>query len=120
MYTNNDFPFLLALSNILHETETDITVINNKNGLDVKRTPIIHINQNDALKYLINDGDLIEIETEKLRIKGMASLDYPHEGLISTGLLFGSMVNDIQNDPAERSIVNNKSESLISAKLLKL
>ena len=50
----------------------------------------------------------------------MASLDYPHEGLISTGLLFGSMVNDIQNDPAERSIVNNKSESLISAKLLKL
>lgn len=120
MHINNDFPFLLALSNILHDTENDITVINNKHSRDINRTPIIHINHDDAVKQFINDGDFIEIITEKLKIKGKASLDYPHQGLISTQLLFGSMINDHDNGTSERRLVNNKSESLISAKLLKL
>ena len=117
---NNEFPFLLALSNILYDNQNDLKVDNSNGNRQIKRNPTIHINLNDASKYSINNGDLIQVETEKMKISGLASLDYPHEGLIAASLLFGARISEFENDSNEKSMINTTTDSLILAKLTKI
>ena len=120
VYTHNEFPFLLALSNILHDNDNGLQILNNEGKRDIKTNPIIHINNNDASKYSIADGDLIEVETQRMKILGSAAVDYPHEGLISASLLFGARISDFEYGSNEREMINTISDELLFAKLTKV
>ena len=55
-----------------------------------------------------------------MKISGLASLDYPHEGLIAASLLFGARISEFENDSNEKSMINTTTDSLILAKLTKI
>ena len=86
----------------MHDNDNGLQILNNEGKRDNKTNPIIHINNNDASKYSIADGDLIEVETQRMKILGSAAVDYPHEGLISASLLFGARSTDFEYGSNER------------------
>lgn len=118
IYENNDFPLLLSLSYILHDSDVDTKVVNN-NGREIIRTPLIHINKNDALKYQISNGDTIVISAEGLEITGKVIIDGNLSGVISTNLLFGESISNVEKGSDLRGLINLNSQKLISAKIEK-
>ena len=118
IYENNDFPLLLSLSYILHDSDVDTKVVNN-NGREIIRTPLIHINKNDALKYQISNGDTIVISAEGLEITGNVIIDGNLSGVISTNLLFGESISNLEKGSDLRGLINLNSQKLISAKIEK-
>ena len=55
-----------------------------------------------------------------MKILGSAAVDYPHEGLISTSLLFGARISDFEYGSNEREMINTISDELLFAKLTKV
>ena len=63
----------------------------------IVRKEILEINQEDARELGVSEGDWVEALTPRGRIGGVARLSGPQRRLVSTTMLFGQLITDLES-----------------------
>ena len=119
-HDDSDFPFVLAWGRVLHQPEREVEV-SRDNGLNsITRQEVIELHEDDARGLGVRDGDLIEIVSERSRMKGKASLSGPQQGVVSTTTLFGELISELEASTAADPMLKVPRLPLIPARIERL
>ena len=99
-HDNPDYPFLLAMGRVLHQPERDMEIVKVDGRNTIVRKDILEIHQEDARELGVSEGDWMEALTPGGRIGGVARLSSPQRGLISTTMLFGQLISELEASEA--------------------
>ena len=94
---DSDHPFILATGRVLHQPERDLEIVKVNNKNTIVRNEIMEIHADDAIGLGIEEGDWIEAISQEGRISGIAQLSSPQKGMISTTILFGQMITELDD-----------------------
>ena len=90
-HDNEEFPYLLAMGRVLHDSGREMSVDKVDRYNVIKRDEIVEINREDASELGISDGQLVDIVSYSEKLRGIASLTSSLPGVISTTSLFGQL-----------------------------
>ena len=94
-HSDGNYPFLLAKGRLLHEADRTMDIGDTGRRNVIRRDEILELHPDDARDLGISDGEWIELVSARERTRGIAQLSSPHKGLISTTVLFGQLVSDL-------------------------
>ncbi len=99
-----EYPFLLAHGRVLHDPDRDAGIAEVRGRNRITRAEFIALHPDDARQAGVSDGDWVEVETARERIRGIAQLSGGHRGVVSVTTLFGEVILDMEasrhHDPA--------------------
>ena len=99
-----EHPFLLVPGRVLLQNHRDIEIIKGKRNR-IQRQEWVELNASDAAAWSIDEGDEVEVLTQRGDLTGLARLvDSVPSGVVAVTSLFGQLALDIQDskdpDPA--------------------
>ena len=94
-HDDKEFPYLLAMGRVLHDSGREMSVDKVNKYNVIKRDEIVEINREDATELGISDGQLVDIVSYSQKLRGIASLTGSHPGIISTTALFGQLAIEL-------------------------
>ena len=92
-----DFPFILARGRILHDAEEQMTVEKVGKHNVIRRDEIIEMHQQDGEMLGVREGEWVEVVSARETIRGITRFSAPFRGLISTTMLFGNRMTEIES-----------------------
>ncbi len=103
---NAEHPFLLASGRVLHQPDRETEVVRSGDMNYLKRPLNVEIHPEDAKELSIEEGDTVEIlggEGGEHSV-GIATLTFPHRGILGVTTLFADLASGMQDsdeiDPA--------------------
>ncbi len=119
-HKNEQYPLLLAHGRVLNQPEREMTISQVEARNRIQRQDIIELHPNDAASLKIEEGDWVEMETERSAIQGTAQLSGVNPGIISITTLFGQMVVHLEADTSPDPMMRVPTLPLEPAKLTKI
>ena len=95
-HDDSDYPFLMAMGRVLHQPERDMEILKVGGRNTIVRKEILEIHQEDARELGVSEGDWVEALTSHGRIGGVARLSGPQRRLVSTTMLFGQLITELE------------------------
>ena len=94
---DEELPFVLAKGRLLHQGDRrmEIELVGKRNI--IQRDETIELHEEDALELGISEGDRVEVASARETLAGVARLNGPHRGLVSTTTLFGQVASELDN-----------------------
>lgn len=93
--TDGEYPLVLAKGRVLHDEE-DLTIEKVGKRNLIKREQIIELHQQDGDALGIREGDMVEVASRRETLRGVARFSGPFRGLVSTTLLLGDRITQIE------------------------
>ncbi len=92
----DEYPLILARGRVLHDAEEAMTVekVGKRNA--IMRNQIIELHRQDAEMLGISEGEWVEVVSADETLQGVARFTSPLRGLVSTTLIFGSRMTEIE------------------------
>ena len=101
-----EHPFLLAPGRVLHQPDRETEIVRSGDMNYLERPLYVEIHPEDAKELKIEEGDAVEIwggEGEEHSV-GIATLTFPHRGILGVTTLFADLASGMQDadeiDPA--------------------
>ena len=91
-----DYPFLLAQGRVLHQPDREVEISKPGSRNTASRQEIIELHEEDAAELGVSEGEWIEVVTPRLRLRGIARLSGPQPRLVSTTMLFGQLISELE------------------------
>ena len=115
-----DHPFVFTPGRVLLQSERDIDIIKGKENR-VEREEIIELHRDDARMLGVQEGDVVEVQTNRGAVRGRAVFrDGIQRGVVSATFLFGQLMVELEasQDPDPMSRVPGLQ--VTSARLIKV
>ena len=119
-YDDPDYPFLLATGRVLHQPERELEIVKVNSRNTIVRNEIMEIHEEDAHELGVAEGDWVEAVSPKGRIGGVAQLSGPQRGLISTTMLFGQLITELERSEMPDPMMMAPGLPLMPARLEKV
>jgi anaerobic selenocysteine-containing dehydrogenase len=94
---NDQYPMVLAPGRVLFDAARDASIVVENDLNTITRREIIEINEGDAKKAGISEGDVIKILGEEFELTGNAHLNGLHSGMVATTTLFGALIESLNS-----------------------
>jgi anaerobic selenocysteine-containing dehydrogenase len=88
---------VLAPGRVLFDAARDASIVVENDLNTITRREIIEINEGDAKKAGISEGDVIKILGEEFELTGNAHLNGLHSGMVATTTLFGALIESLNS-----------------------
>ena len=96
---DTEYPLVLAKGRVLHdEEESTIEKVGKRNV--VRRSQVIELHREDGDALGIREGDMVDVASQRESLRGVARLSGPFKGLVSTTLLLGERITQIEASKA--------------------
>ena len=94
---NDQYPMVFAPGRVLFDADRDAGIVTENDLNTITRREIIEMNEKDAKKAGISEGDAIKILGEEFELTGNAHLNGLHSGMVATTTLFGTLIESLNN-----------------------
>ena len=96
---DTEYPLVLAKGRVLHDEEdSTIEKVGKRNV--VRRSQVIELHREDGDALGIREGDMVDVASQRESLRGIARLSGPFKGLVSTTLLLGDRITQIEASKA--------------------
>ena len=97
---------VLARGRVLHDAEEEMTVEKVGKRNVIRRSEIIELHGQDAAMLGIREGEFVEVVSASETLRGVARLTSPLRGLVSTTLIFGNRMTEIEASKSPDPMLN--------------
>jgi predicted molibdopterin-dependent oxidoreductase YjgC len=91
-----EYPLVLATGRVLHDADEEMTVDKVGKRNVIRRGEIIELHRQDGEMLGIREGEWVEVLSAKETTSGVARFTSPLRGLVSTTLIFGNRMTEIE------------------------
>ena len=91
-----EYPLVLATGRVLHDADEEMTVEKVGKRNVIRRGEIIELHRQDGEMLGIREGEWVEVLSAKETTSGVARFTSPLRGLVSTTLIFGNRMTEIE------------------------
>ena len=101
-----EFPLVLAKGRVLHDADEEMTVEKVGKRNVIRRSEIIELHGQDAAMLGIREGEFVEVVSASETLRGVARFTSPLRGLVSTTLIFGNRMTEIEASKSPDPMLN--------------
>ena len=94
---NDQYPMVFAPGRVLFDANRDAGIVTENDLNTITRREVIEMNEEDAKKAGISEGDVIKILGEEFELTGNAHLNGLHSGMVATTTLFGTLIESLNS-----------------------
>ena len=116
---NSEYPFLLARGRVLHQPNIDagVHLVDTRYSMD--RELQIELHQEDARELGVGDGERVEVVHPRGALNGVARLNGPLKGVVSTTELFGELILDLESSDLPDPMFRTPGLPMLPARVAK-
>jgi predicted molibdopterin-dependent oxidoreductase YjgC len=93
---DTEYPLVLATGRVLHDADEEMTVEKVGKRNVIRRGEIIELHRQDGEMLGIREGEWVEVVSASETLRGVARFSSPLRGLVSTTLIFGNRMTEIE------------------------
>ena len=101
-----EFPLVLAKGRVLHDADEEMTVEKVGKRNVIRRGEIIELHRQDGEMLGIREGDWVEVVSASETLHGVARFTSSLRGLVSTTMLFGNRMTEIEASKSPDPMLN--------------
>jgi predicted molibdopterin-dependent oxidoreductase YjgC len=116
---DSEYPFLLARGRVLHQPNIDagVHLVDTRYSMD--RETRIELHQEDARELGVGDGERVEVIHPRGALSGVARLNGPLKGVVSTTGLFGELILDLESSELPDPMLRTPGLPMLPARVAK-
>ena len=116
---DSEYPFLLARGRVLHMPNADAGVRLDGDRYATDREPEVELHEEDARKLGVVDGERVEVVHQRGVLSGVARIDGPLRGVVSTTELFGELILDLESSDSPDPMLKTPGLPMLPARVTK-
>ena len=102
----DEYPLILATGRVLHDADEEMTVEKVGKRNVIRRAEIMELHPKDAEMLGIREGEWVEVTSARETLRGVARLTSPLRGMVSTTLIFGDRMTEIEASNSPDPMLN--------------
>jgi predicted molibdopterin-dependent oxidoreductase YjgC len=116
---DSEYPFLLARGRVLHQPNIDagVHLVDTRHSMD--RETQIELHEEDARELGIAIGERVEVVHPRGALSGVARLNGPLKGVVSTTGLFGELILDLESSDLPDPMFRTPGLPMLPARVAK-